>query len=139
MDQKELNAIWKDPLRKANLWFFFHDMFIMLVMNWLFAQAFINITNTKDKKEMENKLRQEGGTNAFIYAALSGSTQDGPVYQVVGSMFKTADPPVYLAVQRIASSTGSFVNGNISGYEWASRNFGATREAFAAIDAVRSA
>lgn len=139
LDQKELNAIWKDPLRKANLWFFFHDMFIMLVMNWLFIQAFINITNTKDKKELENKLRQEGGTNALFYAALTGSTQDGPVYQVVGSMFKTADPPVYLAVQRIASSTGSFVNGNISGYEWASRNFGATREAFAAIDAVRSA
>ena len=139
LDQKELNAIWKDPLRKANLWFFFHDMFIMLVMNWLFAQAFMNLTNTKDKKELENKLRQEGGANALFYAALSGSTQDGPVYQVVGSMFKTADPPVYLAVQRIASSTGSFVNGNISGYEWASRNFGATREAFAAIDAVRSA
>lgn len=116
-----------------------HDMFIMLLLNMLFATIFMNKTETKNKKELERFLRDNGGLDAWTYAVLTGSTQDGPVYQVLGSMFSTFDPPAYVALQRMVSSTGSFIHGNISGYEWLSKNFGATREAFAAIDAVRSA
>lgn len=138
MDQETLNYIWHDPIKKANLVLFFSDMILMSLVAFLINLMFMGFTGTEDKDEMTSELRKRGGLLAWSYGVLHGSTQDGPVNQIIASLFNTFDPPAYTALQTLYKTTKGMVLGNISGLEWLERNFGATRELFTYIDYARS-
>lgn len=139
MNQETLVRLWRDPVKKKNLVFFLTDMIIMWLMGTLIALIFRGITDTEDDEKMLAELRKQGGWNMWLYGVLDGSTQDGPVNQIMASLFSSFDPPSYTALKTLYNSTCNAISGDINGVQWLERNFGATREVFAAIDYARSA
>lgn len=107
-------------------------------MGTLIALIFRGITDTEDDEKMLAELRKQGGWNMWLYGVLDGSTQDGPVNQIMASLFSSFDPPSYTALKTLYNSTCNAISGDINGVQWLERNFGATREVFAAIDYARS-
>lgn len=118
-DQSQLNELWKDPLKRANLRFFIDDLLIMMTMIWLVDLLYSGLTDD---------IQSEPWMMQWSYAVFSGSFQDGPIHLLAGSLFDDLNPPAKVSIERIMDTAGSVITGDMNAWYALTNTIGATRE-----------
>lgn len=120
LSMDELKEIWNDPVKKANLGIFVHDMIVMMILG-LIIKALFGEDTIKDIKN-QNWITQ------WSYAVALGSTEDGNIFNIVDAMFGDLNPPMVTSLKRLANTTAGVITGDDTLGEFFTSNIGATRE-----------
>ena len=117
LDQKQLNELWQDDLKRANLFLFLHDVALMMLLALLVKALF-----------SWDDLKEEPWIKRWTASALYGSFQDGPIQNIIGGMVGDLNPPAYSILKNMVSTTGEVLTGDRSLWDATTNNVGALRE-----------
>lgn len=120
-NQEEFNNLWKNcPDYRVNVGLFMIDTFGMLLLS-LLIQSIYGDLMTGDYNEIDWFTK-------WSYNVAIGVTQDGPVWQVVSSVFGDGTPPMLGIIQSFSNNAWSTITGKKNFLEGVANTFGATRE-----------
>lgn len=123
-DKEKIQEVWNDPLLRKNFKLGLWDTFIMGMFVLLIRALFGLITD----EDLTNNLTSQNWITQWTYGVLTGSTQDGQIHQILGSMFTDLNPPLVGQLQRFAESTWGVITGDDNIAYAITRNIGAVRE-----------
>lgn len=127
-DWTELDKMWKDPKRRADLILGLHDLIFMSVIALLLKLLFGKLIGEDDPAQVARSIRDEGWLTQTSYNILYGSVQDFPVWKVISSMSRDLNPPLWGSVERLVSSSAQVITGDASLAYAVTQNVGALRE-----------
>ena len=127
-DWTELDKMWKDPKRRADLILGLNDLVLMSLIALLIKLLFGNLIGEDDPAKISQSIRKEGWLTQTSYNILYGSVQDFPVWNVINSMARDLNPPLWGSVERLVSSTSQVITGDASLAYAVTQNVGALRE-----------
>ncbi len=117
LDGKELAKLWKDPLKRGNLYLFLHDMGLMMLLS-LIIQVIFEWDDLKNKSWIARSS----------LVALVGSFQDGPVHNVVSGMLGDLNPPSLVSIKSMLNTAGEVIVGDVKIWDSMTQNIGALRQ-----------
>ena len=117
LNTSEFNKLWKDDIKRANLFLFLHDMLLMLLLGLLVKALF-----------SWDDIKEEPWIKRWTASALYGSFQDGPVQNIIGGMIGDLNPPAYSIFKNMFNNVGDIITGDKNLWEGVTSNFGALRE-----------
>jgi hypothetical protein len=117
LNTSEFNKLWKDDIKRANLFLFLHDMLLMLLLGLLVKALF-----------SWDDIKEEPWIKRWTASALYGSFQDGPVQNIIGGMIRDLNPPAYSIFKNMFNNVGDVITGDKNLWEGVTSNFGALRE-----------
>ena len=123
-DKEKIQEVWSDPLLRKNFKLGIWDMFVSSMFVLLIRILFGLITD----EDLTKNLTSQNWITQWTYGVLTGSTQDGQIHQILGSMFTDLNPPLVGQLQRFAESTWGVITGDDNIAYAITRNIGAVRE-----------
>ena len=117
MDTDELAKLWKDDMKRANLWLALSDIGLMMILAWIIKAIF----------EWET-LKDASPTKQFAAQVLYGATQDGPINNIVASMFGDLNPPTVTFVKGFVQNGWEMVKGEQNPVYFVTSQVGTLRE-----------
>ena len=117
LNTSEFNKLWKDDIKRANLFLFLHDMLLMLLLGLLVKALF-----------SWDDIKEEPWIKRWTASALYGSFQDGPVQNIIVGMIGDLNPPAYSIFKNMFNNVGDIITGDKNLWEGVTSNFGALRE-----------
>lgn len=115
LDYKGLKELWKNDTKRANFYLFLNDMIFMSILMWI-----INAFWLSDNKDT-NPISRTMAT------AMYTSFSDGPIHQVIASMFGDLNPPALGIIKNIMNNTSAMITGDKNAWEAATGTFGALK------------
>lgn len=131
MDINELKLIWQDPLKKANTLLSLNDLLLCSLMTFLVNFLFSKMIGQDEwwnKAKTRQEIRNENWLAQWSYKVSIGAFEDGPVWNVVASMFSDVNPPLLTSMTKLVDTTSGLLVGDKTLAEAATQNIGAIRE-----------
>lgn len=111
LDYKGLKELWKNDTKRANFYLFLHDMVWMSILMAIMRAI---MSNTEEMGPAEH----------MVTTAMYTSFSDGPIHEVVKSMFGDLNPPAVGVIKNIFNNTSAVITGDKNLFEGLTGTFG---------------
>lgn len=111
LDYKGLKELWKNDTKRANFYLFLHDMVWMSILMAIMRAI---MSNTEEMGPAEH----------MIETAMYTSFSDGPIHEVMQSMFGDLNPPAVGVIKNIFNNTSAVITGDKNLFEGLTGTFG---------------
>lgn len=122
----------EDPIKRGYWLLGMHDMWVMMLMEFLVTFVFGSIFEVEHKDgkrykaEVRQAMRKVDPGSQLLYNVLIGSFADSQFPNVIGSF--TDKPPVLMAAQRFGRSSWNLITDDHNLGYFLTQNFGALRD-----------